>query len=221
MRKKIVVADNFYADPDAVRRTALNDTFKDFGKYNYPGWQASKMIKSSQLWPRFESILGAPLCRGADRFAFGAFRVISEQTGKLVKVHADTIVDWAAMVYLSPDAPSDGGTGFFRHKATGLTGPPTEERARKLGYPDRASFEENVVRPDMANLDRWELVGQVAPRYNRFVAFRGCELYHAPLRGWGDSPGNARMTHSFFFDEDRSVAPESAFTVITAGRSPS
>jgi hypothetical protein len=208
MRKTLVVADNFYADPDAVREAALRNHFNSFGHFNYPGWQSNKFLNSTALWSRFEDILRVALRRNTDRFAFGAFRVITEATGKLVKVHADIIVDWAAMVYLSPCAPSDGGTGFFQHKATGLTGPPSDQQARQLGFADRESFERDVVRPDMAHLDRWRLVGSVTPAYNRFVAFRGCELYHAPLRGWGTSPEDSRMTHNFF--STRPVPPTSA-----------
>jgi hypothetical protein len=219
MRKMVVVADNFYADPDAVRNAALRNSFNSFGHFNYPGWQSNKFLSSEALWDRFEAILQVSLNRSSDRFAVGAFRVINQETGRLVKVHADTIVDWAAMVYLSPSAPADGGTGFFRHKTTGLTGPPTDEQARELGFADRESFERDVIRADMANLDQWELVGSVSPVYNRFVAFRGCEVYHAPLRGWGTTSRDGRMTHSFFFNEARMPDPGSSFTSLLPKRS--
>jgi len=68
-----------------------------------------------------------------------------------------------------------------------------------------------VARRDMADLDKWELVRQVGPVYNRLVLFRGCEMYHAPLGGIGDSPRTARLTHNFFFNEARAV--------LAAGRS--
>jgi hypothetical protein len=105
------------------------------------------------------------------------------------------------MVYLSPAAPMDAGTGFFRHRATGRTSPPTDREARELGYADADDFELKVVRRDMADLSCWEMVSHVSPVYNRLVLFRGSELYHAPLRGFGEDPASGRLTHCFFFDE--------------------
>jgi hypothetical protein len=70
-----------------------------------------------------------------------------------------------------------------------------------MGYEDADEFELQVIRRDMADLSAWELVSFVSPIYNRLVLFRGSELYHAPLRGFGDEPANSRLTHNFFFNE--------------------
>jgi len=208
VNSRVVVVDNFYSDPDAVRRFALeNMNFNSAGRYNYPGWQSEKALHSDQLKERFEEVLGVRIDVDPSRFTWGGFRVITKETGSRTKVHADSVVDWAGMVYLTPDAPMSVGTGFFRHKATGLESPPSDREARELGYSDAEEFDEKVVRRDMADLNKWELTGYVGPVYNRLVIFRGCELFHAPLGGVGDSAGNARLTHNFFFDE--AVAAES------------
>ncbi|QSB17011.1 hypothetical protein JQS43_12510 [Natronosporangium hydrolyticum] len=201
MRKRLVVVDGFYADPDAVRQLALNSAFNSADRYNYPGWQSNKALRTDALQARIEGILGRGIDVDPDRLTWGGFRLITDETGERTKVHADSAVDWAGMVYLTPDAPSSAGTGFFRHRETGRERPPTDREARRLGFADADEFEERVVRRDMADLSKWEIVSWVGPTYNRLVLFRGCEFYHAPLGGLGDRPANARLTHNFFFNE--------------------
>jgi hypothetical protein len=207
MRSRLIVVDDFYADPDSVRQAALRNDFRSASRYNYPGWQSSKALRTDALKTAFERIIGARIAVDADRLTWGGFRVITEETGRATKVHADTAVDWAGMVYLSPDAPPSAGTGFFRHIETGFPRPPADRVARGMGHADADAFEEAVARRDMADLDKWELTDWVAPVYNRLVLFRGCEFYHAPLGGFGDHPANARLTHNFFFNEVRELPP--------------
>jgi hypothetical protein len=203
MQSTLIVVDDFYANPDAVRRFALESKFGSVGALNYPGWQSEKTFHSDAVRGAFEKIIRKPIDIDDRRFTWGGFRAITADTGRVTKVHADSIVDWAAMVYLTPDAASSAGTGFFRHRETGLTGPPSDRQARALGYADADAFEREVVRRDMADFDKWELVSYIEPVYNRLVLFRGCELYHAPLGGRGSSPEDARITHNFFFNEQR------------------
>lgn len=200
MRTKMLIIEDFYPNPDAVREFALRTSFASAGKYNYPGWQSNKALHNDALREAFERHLGERIEVDTERYTWGGFRLITEETGALTKVHADVAVDWAAMVYLSPDAPMRAGTGFFRHRKTGLHAPPSDREAREMGYEDAGEFELEVARREMADLDRWELVSSVAPVYNRLLLFRGCEFYHAPLGGFGNSPETARMTHNFFFN---------------------
>ncbi|EEM92343.1 hypothetical protein bthur0013_63200 [Bacillus thuringiensis IBL 200] len=148
----------------------------------------------------FEKLIGKEIDADPDRFTYGGFRLITEETGLMPKIHADSI-DWAVMIFLTPNAPLDKGVGFYRHIKTGLEGPPTDQKARELGFEDAAEFERAVIHRDQANLDCWELVSSISPVYNRLVMFRGRELYHAPIGGFGNSPENCRITHNFFFLE--------------------
>jgi hypothetical protein len=173
---RTIVVDNFYAHPAAVRERALRSQYADISPTDYPGF-ASRMTIDSQ-----------------------SLRFITEKSARGSKVHADTAVDWAGMVYLTPDAPMSAGTGFFKHTTSGFDTPPTDRQARSLGYCDAAHFDDAVIRQDKADFSKWELIGQVEPVYNRLVLFRGGEQYHAPLGGCGDSPETARLTHIFFFN---------------------
>lgn len=196
-----IVVNNFYKDPDAIRAWALKQTFSNVGKYSFPGWQGEYVAESLQIVGKIQSAVGFPISIDRQKYTFGGIRLITGFSGKHTKVHADSVSEWAAMVYLTPGSNLGAGTGFFQHRATGLMGPPDERTALRLGYSTPNRFMEEVVYGDAGRLDKWKLVGQVEPVYNRFVAFRGANYYHAPLGGGGSEPETARMTHMFFFDE--------------------
>ncbi|MGE7925936.1 DUF6445 family protein [Viridibacillus arvi] len=197
-----IIIDDFYSDPDVVRQFALDENYASVAKLNYPGYQSHKVFKSQSIQEAFEKAIGKEIIVDPERFTFGGFRLITEETGKMPKVHADSI-DWAGLVFLSNYFHQDAGVGFYRHKETGLIGPPTDLEARSLGYEDAAEFERQIIYRDQANLDAWELTFQVEPIYNRLVLFKGRELYHAPIKGFGSIPEDCRITHNFFFLEKK------------------
>ncbi|WP_051864385.1 DUF6445 family protein [Streptosporangium roseum] len=202
MRSRFIVIDDFYSDPDAVRAAAVQCSFTSMGRYNYPGWQGSRALTSAAIWTAFEQAIGADLVRDETGKAFGAFRLISEESGQAPKIHADSQSDWAGLVYLTPNAPASCGTGFYRHRKTGLSGPPVRRE------PAGGSWDlDRIFRGEMADAAKWELIGQVAPVYNRLLLFRGRELFHAPLGGQGTRPEDFRLTQIFFFDEVRRAVP--------------
>jgi hypothetical protein len=213
VEQKIIVLDGFYENPDAIRAWALSTGYKSVGRYSFPGWQSAKALHNETLMRRFAQIVGRPIQVDVDEFTFGGFRIVTRRTGQLTKVHADTAADWAGLVYLTPDAPDDAGTGFFRHRSSGFERPPTDRQAQALGYADCADFTRAVVLRDSANPDAWELLEWVAPIYNRLILFRGCEFYHAPLGGAGDTVDTGRLSHNFFFNE----VPERARVCMSEG----
>lgn len=206
VNKKIIIVDNFYSDPDAVRALAINSVYVSGAKYNYPGYQSSKRFVTNEIKEKFEELIGKQIdTESLERFTFGAFRIITKETGSMPKVHADTVIDWAGLIFLTPNAPMECGVGFYKHKETGLEGPPTDEYARELGFEDANEFEEKIVRRDMADLSKWDLHSFVGPVYNRLVLFRGGDLYHAPMSGLGESTDDSRITQNFFFNEKISI----------------
>lgn len=200
MTNNVVVIDNFYEDPHSVRKLALNCEYVSGAKYNYPGYQSKKQYYTPEIVQKIENVIGSKIT-DIDRYTFGAFRIITKDTGSMPKVHADSVIDWAGLIFLTPDAPENNGLGFYKHKETGLVGPPTDQQSRMLGYEDSNEFERLVVRRDMADLNLWELTDVVLPVFNRLVLFRGCEYYHAPLGGSGSNQDTGRITQNFFFNE--------------------
>lgn len=200
-RGRILMHDNFYRNADAIREWAVNQEYQNVGKLSYPGWQARKHIANGQLTEQIESSLGFTISVMPDRYTFGGFRLITDASGRFTKVHADTLSEWAAMVYLTPGINLHAGTGFFSHAKTTLLGPPTVLNALQLGYGSPELFSRNVAVPSASDLGAWDLRAYVAPVFNRLIAFTGSRFYHAPLAGDGTDTETARLTHMFFFDQ--------------------
>ena len=200
-RSKVLIVDGFYTHPDKVRERALTSVYADIALTDYPGYASKLRLETEALQKLFAALLGTELNVDRARFSWGGFRFITEESGKHPKVHADVATDWAGMVYLTPDAPMSAGTAFFRHKATGFERPPTDREARALGDSDASEFDDKVIRPDKADLSKWEQTTRIEPTYNRLILFRGSEHYHAPIGGCGTGPETARLSHIFFFNE--------------------
>lgn len=200
MMSDIFLVENFYDQPDRVREYALKSRYANIEQTDYPGYASQVTLTTDALRARFEEILNAQIVVDDARFTWGGFRFITENTGQRGIIHADAATDWAAMVYLTPDAPMSSGTGFFRHKASGFNGPPSEREARALGFADSSEFDDAVIRPDKADWSKWELERSVEPIYNRLIIFKGGSLFHAPLGGGGMDRTNARLAHIFFFN---------------------
>lgn len=214
MDNRLVIVDDFYARPDAVRARALASDYANIEPTDYPGFASRLVLEVDALRRVFSEVLGADLYVDDVRFTWGGFRSITADTGTRPKVHADTAIDWAGMVYLTPGLPPSAGTGLYRHRESGFTSPPTDREARALGYADASEFEDQVIHRDKADMSKWEEVARIAPVYNRLLLFRGGEQYHAPLAGHGDTPDTGRLTHNFFFNE--MPAPGQAAFVVAA-----
>jgi uncharacterized protein YjbI with pentapeptide repeats len=222
----IIIIEDFYEHPYHVRELALRSRYANIEATDYPGFGSQLALSTPALRARFEEIIGARIVADNARFAWGSFRFVTAASGTRAIVHADAAVDWAIMIYLTPDAPASAGTGFYRHKVTGFTGPPTDREARALGYADASEFDDRVIRRDKRDLSKWELVQQVAPRFNRLVMFRGGEMYHAPLGGCGKDHRDARLAHIFFFNSvplvqrwphDQAVVNDDAAVIAPSG----
>lgn len=216
----MIVVENFYADPYAVRSRALKNTFANIAATDYPGFASKTSISSAGLVASIEALVGARLNIDTSRFTWGGFRFITQESGQRTVVHADTAVEWAGMVYLTPEPCPDSGTGFYRHWETGLTGPPTDRWARGAGFADSSEFDDRVIRPVKANLAQWSLERSVDATFNRLILFRGEHLYHAPLGGFGDSEESARLTHIFFFNTYRKAAASTSYPFRSGGSCP-
>lgn len=205
----IIIVDDFYAHPMKLREMALKSRYAEISATDYPGYASQMRLETDAIEQSFSKLIGTPLLIDRERFTWGGFRFITEESGSKPVVHADVAADWAGMVYLTPNCDMSLGTGLYQHKSSGFTGPPTDREARALGFCDAAEFDDRVIRPDKADLSKWELRRMIEPVFNRLVLFRGGDNYHAPLSGCGDSPETARLTHIFFFNErpGRAVCP--------------
>lgn len=188
----VVVVDDFYENPDEVRRYALSQEFKEDERY-HKGLRTSGFIPS---WAadRFAGLLGVS---GVDFVgASGVFQYCASKDK--VVYHYDS-QQYAAMVYLTPDAPLRSGTETFRSNITGLYGKASPEDAVRLGKDiselDSSSFGGN----NFYDRHNMELVDSLANVYNRCVIFNA-QLIHAAGGYFGSGKEDSRLFHLYFFN---------------------
>jgi len=96
---------------------------------------------------------------------------------------------YAGALYLTPDAPLDSGTSFWKSKHSGLT-----EFISGDAKPTFGEKGEYLKDPE-----HWELVDKVANVYNRLVLWYGKKI-HSASSYFGDTEVDARLFQIFFFE---------------------
>jgi hypothetical protein len=184
MRLNLLIIDDFYSNPDQVRNFALTQDFSVKG--NYPGVRTQSFwsddIKHAiEHYMQFAGKITNNF-NGPDNSGYtGAFQIAT--ANDRTWIHSDTNNMWAGVCYLTPDAPYTGGTGLFKHKASG---------------------NHSRVNQDYEGYDytKYDLFDRIGNKYNRLVIYRS-DLFHASLDYFGDNLQNGRLFQTFFFDTER------------------
>jgi hypothetical protein len=192
--KRLFVVDNFYADPYAIREFALQQTF-------YPGEGAvgsrtRKQFLFKGLKESFESIIGQTIADhtddnyGWDDIGING-RFQSCPAGTPSVYHCDT-QRWAGVIYLTPDAPPQSGTSFYRHKSTKVyhNTQIQWEHGQGLEVFNQKTFLDSTP---------YETVDTVGNVFNRLVLFDG-GLIHSGVNYFGWDIPSSRLFHIFFFN---------------------
>jgi tetratricopeptide (TPR) repeat protein len=180
------IVDNFYRDPDAVRAFALEQEYEPSGPGKpYIGSRTYKQFLFPGLQEEFEYIMGRKIEAWESHGMNGRFQFNVE--GEPLVYHAD-LQRWAAMLYLTPNAPYETGTMTHALKGTDI---------RHSSHPEFG----RCFRPGSRNLDKtpFEDVDIIGNVYNRLVIFNAGYLHSAcGYFGWNQQ--NSRLWQMFFFD---------------------
>jgi hypothetical protein len=188
MTPSLMIFDNFYGNPEQVREYALSLPYTISG--NYPGIRTDIMrgIHNSSAKTLFEDILGKKITWWPEQYNTSFQYTTAKDT---TWIHHDT-TNWAAVLYLTPDAPLDSGTAIYRNKESKIS----------MYVPGIPSTDYNDNTEEITDLDKWEPIVQVSNIFNRLVMYRG-EYYHrSMLPGFGDSVYNGRLFQTFFFNAE-------------------
>ncbi len=187
--QELIVIENFYPNPDSVRADALAAQYEVRG--NFPGIRSQPFIYDG-IKAKFEAIIGRPITYWPDGGYNGAFQWVTAD--KKSWIHRD-LTDWSAIIFLTPNAPIDGGTKLFIHKETGISYRSTDEM-------------EAVLNKDSAREEAWHQVDRVGNIYNRCVLFRG-KRSHISDRYFGSCLEDGRLFQTFFFNDGYTPAAPS------------
>ena len=195
--KDVIVVDNFYANPDLVREYAMNNL--EFAPSNYHKGQRSQsryIIDGTK--EKLEEVLGKKITNWNNGgYANGVFQFCTAD--QPIVYHVDSQM-YAAMVYLTPDAPPQTGTAMYRSKVTGISSFPGQESRMGDEYVD--TFRGNNKEMNFFDGTQFEKIDDIGNVYNRLVIFNSSQL-HAATEYFGDAIDNARFFHMFFFDVEQ------------------
>lgn len=213
---QVLLIDDFLEDPQALVEAACASRFEPCpgvaeGK-GYPGMRAAApaayaqalleladpLIKANYAVPEALSIR-----LSVDQFSLTT--VAPAQLGPLQRTphfDASTPHYMAVLLYLCDER--HGGTGFYRHKATGLQQITAETREH---YLDVYTAELNRRHPPARYFDagdeHFEFLGMVPARFNRLVVYPGSLLHSAcinPRLSISADPRQGRLTVNSFYD---------------------
>jgi len=191
----LLVVDDFFSDPDAIREIALNCEYEADLRY-FKGVRSKEKFLFPWVKEEFERLLRVSITDWTDQPANGSFQKTTERDSLVW--HSDT-QSYAAAIYLTPidrrsmlDDRVDAGTSFWRHALNGHRRPPTDP----VAYADTYS-EYNLTHPDA-----WELVDRVGSVYNRLVLW-DAQLIHSASSYEGFTSESPRLVQLFFFNVAR------------------
>jgi hypothetical protein len=176
-----IVVDDFYKYPDKVRDFALRQNFLAHPEY-HKGRRTEIVYRFPNLKSRFENILGCKITNWREHGVNCCFQ--SCVAGEQIVYHYDT-QQYAGIIYLTPDAPPDCGTTFYRSKITKNSKMDNDfDKVFKTGLYDGTQF---------------DVVDVVGNKYNRLVLF-DAQMIHAASAYFGNNINNGRLFQMFFFD---------------------
>ena len=193
----LMIIDNFYKNAQSTRDYILTQEFKVRG--NYPG-QRTTSRANQHLKEMIEGyiqhfagkIIDWPMPndgRNNDDTYNGAFQYTTSRDRTWI--HNDGWNNWAGVLYLTPNAPVNSGTGIFRFKDGTRNVDEAEARGNK-----------KMIDENSQDYNKWELVDKVGNVFNRLVLFNS-KQYHASLDYFGTNKENGRLFQVFFFSTER------------------
>jgi FkbM family methyltransferase len=184
------IVDNFYDNPDEIRKFALEQEFDEggFGK-GFIGRRTKQQFLFPNLKEKFEEIMGRKITAWQEHGMNGRFQIA--WSGEPLVYHCDS-QKWGGMLYLTPNAPYQCGTTLYAHKQT---------RARTYYEEGWDAAWKDI--PGECHLDGtpWEPVDVLGNVYNRLVIFDASAI-HSASEYFGTVMENARLWQMFFFDTE-------------------
>lgn len=199
---KIIIVDDFYSDPDAVREMAItSEYYEPKHSANHPKGTGNWLGRNSKISYNPPNIcqlvskLTGKILLPAPGNTNGHFRLAYEGDESFTPIHhdvnyrrqGDTEIGYVGVLYLNtPDQCHlhGAGTVFYKHKAT--------------NYNATTEAIDSMLYNDIKNPDAWEVECSVEMRYNRFVLISK-DLYHTPGEPFGNCPLTGRCVQLFNF----------------------
>jgi len=182
-----MVIDHFYKDPDQVRSFALSQEFKAHPDY-HKGKRTEMVFRFEGIKEKIEYYMNRKIKDWNAYGVNGCFQYCI--AGDPLVYHYDT-QEYAAIIFLTPDAPPETGTSFYRSKIT-----------KETKINNHKENTDIIFKNGFLDSTQFDLVDQVGNKYNRMVIFNS-RMIHAASCYFGTNALNGRLFQMFFFDFDK------------------
>jgi hypothetical protein len=178
----VIAVDGFMPDAAAVRAQALAAPYIDWPGHDGEVYKRVCLTTVPGLQDALEHHVGPVHMLGMGyRLNFG---------GEMPNAAIHSDLGWgshALVLYLSE---GEGGTAFWRHKATGAT---------RIDVGDAGLLA--AVEPDWNDPDKWERHHQIDMAFNRAAIYESA-LFHSryPFAAFGTGPDDGRLICCAFFN---------------------
>jgi len=197
----VTIVENFYENPNAIRKFALAQKYKfrheegDIG-YVYPGCRTKDLFEldsalQAKVLKKLVSVFHIPEHDRMQWAVSSSFQIVSEQYKKGV-IHTDTNTIFAGVLYLTPNAPLDSGTSLFRKNATF-----SKEKYQQASDQNEARFKAGEIAMDTGFHSMFDEVVRINNVYNTLILFEG-DTYHAANNFFGSTLQDSRLAQVFF-----------------------
>lgn len=194
------VINNFYDNPDEIRKYALAQKYTYCHEienidYVFPGCRTKELRDLNpslyeKVCKRLISVFHIPE-HDVMRWQINtSFQIVEEKYGSGL-LHQDQNTVFAAVLYLTPNAPLESGTSLFKKNSTY-----NEEQYWKIVDENDERFPKGEA-IDFSHHKMFDEVVRVNNVYNTMIIFEG-DIHHCANRFFGDTKKNARLTQTFF-----------------------
>lgn len=197
----VTILENFYDDPDAVRTFALSQKYKyrhqrKDATYVYPGARTKDLSLINK--PLYENVCKKIISlfhnSSYDYMRWDItsnFQSVTADYGEGV-IHTDHNTVFAAVLYLTPDAPLEAGTSLFKPNATF-----DEAKYQQCLQDNDKRFAAGELKMDTSYHSMFDEVVRINNVYNTLILYEG-RHYHAARDFFGDNLKNSRLAQVFF-----------------------
>ena len=200
----VAIIENFYENPDAMREFALAQQYvslkdKKNATYVYPGTRTNDLVDLDKALHEKVIKKLVSVFHNAEydymRWAISSsFQSVTEEYAQGV-IHTDQNTVFAGVLYLTPDAPLNGGTSLFKPNKSFNA----EQYERCLVENDER-FKAGQIVMDTSYHSMFDEIVRVNNVYNTLILYEG-RHYHAANQFFGKTLQDSRLAQVFFVNK--------------------
>ena len=200
----VTIIENFYENPDAIREFALAQKYTfcheiENIQYSFPGSRTADISTlDSALFEKICTKLVSVYHNAEHDYMRWAittsFQSVAAEYGHGV-IHTDHNTIFAAVLYLTPDAPLNGGTSLFKKNKNF-----DESQYLQALEDNDARFKTGKIKMDTAYHSMFDEIVTVNNVYNTLIIYEG-RHFHAANQFFGKTLQDSRLAQVFFINK--------------------